>query len=242
MNDSLTIDRSKKIVPYLDTIGALNVLIVDDHKLTCKAYSMLAEEAFKEGYLPKIKTTAVNSCREVYEMVTNNSSISFDLILLEIGLPNYPEKDIFNGEDLGKLIRGHWPKSKILVATSLNDDYRLQTILKSLNPEGMVLKNEICEHKLIFAIQKVLSGVPFYSPTVLKVIKNQFIRDNGISFQERKFLYLLSTGVQSKEIPKYLPWSKSKVEKQKRILKEKLGVEEKSAWGLIHQAKKLGII
>ena len=175
-------------------------------------------------------------------MIMSESPTHFDLIFLEIGLPNYPEKDIFNGEDIGKLIRCYWKASKILVVTGLTDHYRLQTILKSLNPEGLILKSETCDKNLILAIQKVITGVPFYSPTVLKLIKNQFIRNNEVSLQERKFLHLLSTGVHSKDIPNHLPWSGSKVEKRKRILKEKLGVEEKSAWGLVHKAKELGII
>lgn len=242
MYKSLLSTPSNKIEPSLNATDSLNFLIIDNHQLTCKAYSLLTKAAFDEGILPKTKVTMMRSCQEAYEIIEAKPAAHFDIIFLEIRLPNYPQKNIYNGEDLGKLIRQYWKTSKIVVVTSLNNHYRLQTILKSLNPEGLILKNEICEKDLILAFQKISSGVPFYSPSVLKIIKNQFIRENEISFQEKKFLYLLSTGVQSKEIPNYLPWSKSKVEKQKRILKEKLGVEEKSSWGLLHKAKELGII
>ncbi len=221
-----------------------NILIVDDHPITCKGYTMLLKSASKDELLPKVEISMAHTSEEAYKIILDRKASTgfYDLVLLDIRLPSFPKKNIFNGEDIGKLIRRYWEESKILVVTSLNNHYRLQTILKSLNPEGLILKSEICDKNLILAVQKIITGVPFYSPTVLKLIKNQFIRDNEITLPERKFLYLLSTGVQSKEIPNHLPWSNSKVEKQKRILKEKLGVEEKSSWGLIHKAKELGII
>ena len=79
----------------------------------------------------------------------------------------------------------------------------------------------MCDKKLVTACTKAMNGEPYYSPSILKIIKNQLITDNGFTPPERKFLYLLSTGVHSKEIPRHLTWSVSKVEKQKRILKEK---------------------
>ncbi|MEO0571332.1 MAG: response regulator [Bacteroidota bacterium] len=227
-----------------DIPNSIKILIVDDHPLTCKGYSMLLGLANKEGLLPKINIVLAHSCQQAYEILypLKKKRAFPSLIILDIRLPAFPQKNIFNGEDLGKLIRRLNKKIKILVITSLRDPYRLQSILKSLNPEGLLLKSEVYDKTLILAFQRILKGAPYYSPTVMRIIKNQLIGGNEITLHERRFLYLLSTGVQSKEIPKHLPWSVSKVEKQKRILKEKLGVEEKSAWGLIHKAKELGVI
>ena len=227
-----------------DIPNPMKILIVDDHPLTCKGYSMLLGLAHKEGVLPKMNIVLAHSSQQAYEILSSSKTNGAfpSLIILDIRLPAFPKKDIFNGEDLGKLVRRLSKKIKIVVITSLRDPYRLQSILKSLNPEGLLLKYEVFDKTLITAFQQILKGAPHYSPTVMRIIKNQLIGGNEITLYERRFLYLLSTGVQSKEIPKHLPWSVSKVEKQKRILKEKLGVEEKSAWGLIHKAKELGVI
>jgi len=55
-------------------------------------------------------------------------------------------------------------------------------------------------------------------------------------------LYLLSKGLPSKKIPNYLPWSLSKVEKRKRLLREKLSVENKSVLALVQSAKEAGFL
>ncbi|MEM8764922.1 MAG: hypothetical protein AAGD88_13970 [Bacteroidota bacterium] len=231
-------------VSSLDSFQSLNGLILDDHPVTCIGYKMMLEAAFNQKGLSDISLAIANSLKQAHQLVCQKASrgLHYDFVFLDIRLPPYPQENMFSGEDIGKLLRKVSRQTKILVFTSLQNPYRLRSILKSLNPEALVLKTEVCDKKLVTALTKAMNGVPYYSPSILKIIKNQLIRDNEITPPERKFLYLLSTGVQSKEIPKHLPWSVSKVEKQKRILKEKLGVEEKSSWSLIHKAKELGII
>ncbi|MEM6893421.1 MAG: hypothetical protein AAF554_06980 [Bacteroidota bacterium] len=231
-------------VSSLDSFQSLNGLILDDHPVTCIGYKMMLEAACIQKNVPEISLAMAHSLEEAYGLILEKSTRGtyYDFVFLDIRLPPYPKENIFSGEDIGKLLRRVSQRTKILVLTSLQNPYRLRSILKSLNPEALVLKTEVCDKKLVTALTKAMNGVPYYSPSILKIIKNQLIRDNEITPPERKFLYLLSTGVQSKEIPKHLPWSVSKVEKQKRILKEKLGVEEKSSWSLIHKAKELGII
>lgn len=228
----------------LSSFQNLNGLILDDHLVTCIGYKMILEEACLQKEIPQLSITLAHTLKQAYDLIFAKAScdLQYDFVFLDIRLPPFQEKNIFSGEDIGKMLRRVSKRTKILVLTSLQNPYRLRSILKSLNPEVLVLKTEVCDKKLVKALTKALNGVPYYSPTILKIIKNQLISDNEITPPERKFLYLLSTGVRSKEIPKHLPWSVSKVEKQKRILKEKLGVEEKSSWSLIHKAKELGII
>jgi len=228
----------------LESFQILNGLILDDHPVTCIGYKMMLDAACLRKEIPELRLAMVHTLKQAYKIINEKASrgLNYDFVFLDIRLPPYPKEGVFSGEDIGRLLRRVSKQTKILVFTSLQNPYRLRSILKSLNPEALVLKTEVCDKKLITALTKALNGVPYYSPSILKIIKNQLITDNEITPPERKFLYLLSTGVQSKEIPKHLPWSVSKVEKQKRILKEKLGVEEKSSWSLIHKAKELGII
>ena len=154
----------------------------------------------------------------------------------------FPGNKLYSGEDLGKLIRKLYPETKLMVITSLMDKHRLNAIFTSLNPEGFLTKTEVTQETLILALQELLNDNPYYSPYLLKIIRNQHFSGLQLSAEQKEFLYLLSIGVSSKEIPNYLPWSASKVEKQKRTLRDKLGAKSSGVFALVHRAKKLGII
>jgi len=222
----------------------LNILIIDDHPLTCTGYKIFLDNATEDGILPKCNSEMVYDAKEAFEKMKNitKKNPKYDIILLDIQLPPYPEKKIFSGEDLGTRIRELNSTIKIIVLTSLNDNHKLYNIFKTLNPEGLIVKSDIDEINFISAIRDVLSDIPYYSKTFSKLIRNQFSKEYVLDDHDRELLYLLSIGVASKDIPNYLPWSPSKVEKQKRLLREKFEVDEKSSLALVNAAKKAGFL
>ncbi|MEP4946678.1 MAG: hypothetical protein ABJU26_03965, partial [Flavobacteriaceae bacterium] len=68
------------------------------------------------------------------------------------------------------------------------------------------------------------------------------ISNTILTFEDKKFLHLLSIGIPSHKIPNHLPWSVAKINKKKRQIREILSVEEKNTLALVHRAKKLGIV
>ncbi len=222
----------------------INLLIVDDHPLTCHSYNIIIKNACQKKLLPKIHIEEAHSIAEAYEKLKGkkSSEIKFNLLLLDILMPASEKNKIYSGEDLGLFVQKINPNIKILVQTALIDNHRLHNIFKNLNPEAILIKNDLDELTLIEAIKTVLNSEPFYSKTFAKLIRNQFSKDYILDAEDRKMLYLLSTGMPSKNIPNYLPWSLSKVEKRKRLLREKLGVENKSVLALIQRAKDAGFL
>jgi len=107
---------------------------------------------------------------------------------------------------------------------------------------GYLLKSEATGTVLVEAVQCILQEKPFYSPTVQQVIKDQYLSGITLSEEQKKFLYLLSKGERIKDIVHKLPWSLSKIEKQKRVLKEKLNATNSKGMALAHRARELRII
>ena len=166
----------------------------------------------------------------------------FDLAFLDIRMPSKPKENLLSGEDLGKLTESLSPKTKILVLTSITDPFRISSILQAIDPSGFMLKSEITKETLTTCIEKLMTEGVFYSKKVMRIIRDHFISNRTLTFEEKKFLHLLSIEVPSHKIPNHLPWSLSKINKKKQQLREKLGAEESNTFALVHQAKKLGIV
>lgn len=218
-----------------------NILIIEDHKLTCQGYELIVEQAGINGKIPPFKIQQAHSLKKAYQHLVAEAT-SFDMIFLDICMKPFPEENLFSGEDLGRLLIEKHPKTKILVMTSLTDKLRLEGILNMLKPHGFLIKCEVDELHLVKAIQNILMDQSYYSPSIEKILQDESNEDALLDEEEKKFLYLLSKGVRNKEIRNYLPWSLSKVEKRKRALHKKLGMEKENTMALVDKAKELGII
>ena len=221
-----------------------SILIVDDDIITCAGYiSILSNSTLLDGLINQ-RFEVAHSLFEAKEKI-NKAIVTasvFDLVFLDIRMPSEPKENLFSGEDLGKLTKSLSPKTKILVLTSITDPFRISSILQAIDPSGFMLKSEITKETLTTCIEKLMTESVFYSKKVTRIIRDHFISNRTLTFEEKKFLHLLYIGVPSHKIPNHLPWSLSKTNKKKQQLREKLGVEESNTFALVHQAKKLGIV
>lgn len=219
----------------------LSILILEDHPLLSKVYQFILEKAVDKKQLPPINILKVHTLEKVFHFFEQQTDLP-NIVFLDINLPAFQDKKWFSGEDFGIHLRKLYPDIKLMVMTGLVDVHRLDSILQKLNPEAFLVKTEINKHTLVKAVSNVNNNIPFFSPTLLKLIKNQYLSGYNINDNEKELLYLLSIGVPSKEIPNYLPWSLSKVEKQKQLLRVKLGADHCNVLSLIHKARELGMI
>ncbi len=163
-----------------------------------------------------------------------------DIVFLGIKLPPSKDKKTLSGEDIGIIIRKRIPRAKIIVSTVLDNYYRIYNILKNLNPAGFLIKSDVNSEELITAIYTVLTHPPYYSKTVLKMLRREITHDFILDTLDRKLLHELSMGTLVKNLPNILPLSLAGIEKRKRRLKEIF--EVKSTHDLILKAKKEGFI
>jgi DNA-binding NarL/FixJ family response regulator len=167
---------------------------------------------------------------------------NFNLIFLDIKLPKSKDNKFLSGEDLGLEIRRVSPKSKIIVATTYNDNYRLNNILKSVNPDGFIIKNDITPNELVSAVEIVLDKPPYYSKTVLQLLRKQFANNFNLDKIDRQILFELSKGTKMVDLPNKIPMSIGGIERRKRQLKEVFGIIKEEDKILVQMAKEKGFI
>lgn len=219
-----------------------NVLIIDDHPLIANAYKEAIKKVVKELNRTLIDSYA-SSIDEAMEKINQEEYFSsLDLIFLDIRLPKGASDKLLSGEDIGVLIKEKYPDKKIIIATTFNDNYRIHSILKSVDPDGFLVKNDLTPDELENAIKILMDNPPFYSKTVLHMLRKQISDDALLDNTDRRLLYEISIGTKMKDMPGLLPLSKAGIERRKRNLKVIFDVENGSDRDLVHQAKDRGFI
>lgn len=219
------------------------VLLIDDHPIILEVYKMALKNASLviENASFEIET-AQNSDIALQKIAIASKSDGFDIVFLDIKLPASADGKVLSGEDIGVRINEMLPNSKIIISTTFNDNYRVQNILKNVNPDGFLIKNDIDTDELIEAIKTVIFDPPYYSKSVIKLLRKQISSDYLLDKIDRQLLHELSIGTKMKDLPDVLPMSIAGIEKRKRQLKEMFNVPDKEDRELIIKAKEKGFI
>jgi len=218
----------------------LTVLIVDDHPLIAKAYRETLEIVFADRS-EQLKIIECHNIDQTLELMETKKFDEVDLVFLDIRLPQSSDGSLISGEDLGIKIRKKYD-CKILISTTFNDNYRIYGIFKSIDPDGFMIKNDLSEKELFLAINGMIDGDPYYSKTVLQLMRMEINQDYYLDRIDRQLLYEISIGTKMKNLPNILPLSIAGIEKRKRNLKILFDVENSGDKGLILMAKEKGFI
>jgi len=220
-----------------------NVLIIDDHPLIIDAYISAFSHVSLNDEDFKFIIDSANDCDTAYLKIKEaTKGKGIDLIFLDIKLPPSKDGKILSGEDLGIKIRALLDNVKIIVSTTFNDNYRINNIFKTINPDGFLIKNDVAPEDIIEAINRVITNSPYYSKTVLKLLRKHVLNDIPLDKFDRQLLYELSIGTKMKDLPSILPLSMAGIERRKRHLKEIFNVSGRDDKKLIQLAKEKGFI
>jgi DNA-binding NarL/FixJ family response regulator len=228
------------IASNVKTITKNNILIVDDHPFIIEGYKNAITR-----YNPKdfeFLISQAKDCESAYNIITNPDTIVFDIAFLDISMPPYEEKGIYNGEDLAKLIAEYMPSCKIILLTMYTELLKIKTIIKTINPRGLVIKNDLTFDELLFAFDKVIKGKTYYSESVVKMLNLSEEDTIEIDQFDKQILFHLSKGTKLNDIPQYIPISLGAIERRKINLKELLKVQEGSDIELVREAKNRGLL
>lgn len=221
-----------------------SILIIDSCPLICEAYKSVINSTNKnEDYLFDINL--VHCGKQGLEIINNASKnkIFFNLIILELKFSINYQKERLSGEDLSMTIRKTFPNTKIIISTALDDNFRIHNIFKTINPEGFILKKDLTSKDFKNAICSIFNNEPFYSKSILKLLRKEISSTLLIDRIDRKILYELSIGARMKDMPNYVPLSAASIEKRKRHLKKIFNVKDKGGdRELILVAKEKGLI
>lgn len=220
-----------------------HILIVDDHLIIIDGY----KTALKFGFSNFSDATlvidyAVNLNGAIKKIKHSLAKGGYDLIILDLSLPACNVHKMNSGEDLGEWIRSLTHTTKLLVITSYDDTIRISNILNQLNPEGFLLKSEISAMDFVTAVHRILENKLHYGKKASEILKNRHKSNFHLDNISIQILKEISNGTKAKDLPKYVPLSKSGIEKRKRYLKEVFKTETESDRELIMAARERGYI
>lgn len=216
----------------------INVLIIEDHEIITEVYEKQLRkiELTEKPYNFKVENAF--DCKSALKKLKESC---FDIVFLDISLPSKQGK-IKSGEDLGLYIRKCCSDTKIIVSTSLNSTLRINNIIKSINPEGFLIKSDLNSKELLDAIVRVIENPPFYTATVLKFLKSNVLFEDYIDQIDRQILYQISLGTNMNDISNFIPLSKSAIEKRKIKLMTFLKITSLKNRDLVLKAQEKGFI
>lgn len=217
-----------------------NILIVDDHPFIIQGYKNAITR-----YNPKdfeFFIEQANDCKSAYDIITNPETAPFDIAFLDISMPSYEEKGLHSGEDLAKLLMEFMPSCKIILLTMYTELLKIKNIIDTINPSGLVIKNDLTFDELLFGFDKVLKNEIYYSQSIQKMIDLAQSETIEIDLFDKQILFHISKGTKTKEIPQYIPISLEAIEKRKLNLKKLLNIKDESDIELVREAKNKGLL
>lgn len=219
----------------------LRILAIDDHEMTMLGYKFILERIVFEGHSIIVDTANTYEMgRKLIEDSVN--SFKYDILFLDVQLFPPNEDQPHTGEDLGVLARRLVPETKIAFMSSFSDNYRINSILKSVDPDGYLVKTDIDPKTLEDAVKTITLNPPYYSSKALSAIRKKMTNDISLDEKDKKILYHLSIGTKNKDLENYIRLSPSSIENRKRHLKSLFGTENENDLALILAAKNRGFI
>ena len=219
----------------------LRILAVDDHEMTMIGYKFILEEINFEDYVIHVDTAKTYE-QGKQKIEDSAKSFLYDIIMLDIQLGPANETSPHTGEDLGILARKLVPDSKIVFLSSFSDNYRINSILKTVDPEGYMVKTEIDENALYDMVHTIMKNPPYYTKKALVAIRTKMANDIPLDDNDKKILYHLSIGTKTKDMIEHISLSLPGIENRKRQLKTIFGIEKQNDQALITEARNRGFI
>jgi DNA-binding NarL/FixJ family response regulator len=212
-----------------------NILIVDDHPFIIEGYKNAITRYNTKQY--EFVISQAYDCRSGYDLIQDEATPHFDVAFLDISMPSYEEKDIFSGEDLAKLISKKMPGCKIVLLTMYTELLKIKTIIRTISPNGLIIKNDLTFDELLFAFDRVMKNEKYYSQSVQKMLSQAPHNSIEIDEFDKQILFHLSKGTAVADMPQYIPISLNAIEKRRTNLKELLKIKSGSDEDLVKEAK-----
>ncbi len=155
------------------------------------------------------------------------------LIITDLSMPN------LNGTEAIAAIKKRIPNAKILVLTVHKVEEYIHAALKA-GADGYILKDD-SQDDLITAIQQVLAGKTYLSPSICKNVVNGYLNPQSdktamlkpgresLTMRELQILKLIAEGNKNKQIAALLSISSKTVEKHRSNLMKKLDLHDISS-------------
>jgi two-component system, NarL family, invasion response regulator UvrY len=202
----------------------LRVVIADDHPVVLKGLKEILSEGFSDAIVDGTTTG--------YELLRNVQKKPYDLVLLDISLPD------INGLEVLKEIRKKKPKLPVLIISMYPEEQYAHRAMKA-GAQGYVTKHSASE-ELVLAVRKILSGKRYISPAFAEKMLFDFESSaetpphERLSDRELQVLSMIGGGKAVNQIAEELHVSANTVRTYRTRILEKIGGKGTSE--LIHYA------
>ncbi|MEN6615749.1 MAG: response regulator transcription factor [Syntrophorhabdus sp.] len=206
------------------------IIIVDDHPVVFKGFKEILQENFDD-----IQVFGVGTGRELLE---NVRKIEWDLILLDISLPDA------NGLDVLKDLKKKRPRIPVLVVSMYPETMYAVRAIKT-GAQGYLTKQS-APGELIAAVRKILSGKRYINSSFAFQMVSDFESEiekpphEKLTNREFQVMRLLGMGKTMKDISSQLNLSINSIRTYRLRIMAKIGV--KGTEGLIHYALTHGLV
>ena len=220
------------------------IAIIDNHPLFFHVYQTV---------LQKIESTDGRWSFEIEEAKCYKGALALlnkmevraqnlDLVFLDLHISTSGSRSHLKGEDIGLNIRSRFPGTKIMIKADSKNNYQINTILRSIKPEGFLIMKDVDMEVLNPAIIDVLCDPPFYSKSVLKSLYKSKGHKIFLDEWDERLLYEISRGVKMKDLPEILPLTLTAIEKRKQNIKSLFGIAGGDNSQLLKKAREYGFI
>jgi DNA-binding NarL/FixJ family response regulator len=200
-----------------NTTRRIRVLLADDHEMVRVGLRSILEKSCGATVVAEAEDgrTAVRLARE----------LAPEVAFLDITMPG------LNGIEATREIRETSPGTRIIAVSMYSDRQFVSEILRA-GASGYLLKNGAAR-EVGPALDAVLAGRVFLSPSIAEVVVDAFVRRPAeqtvtpfdlLSGREREVLQLLAEGLTNKEIASNLNLGTKTVETHRAQLMEKLKI------------------
>ena len=223
-------------------IEKLRILMIDDHPMIIEGYQNTL--LFTKKQNQELHIDIANNCDQAIKLIDKavENNFHYNVLFVDISLPPSTDGLMTSGEDIAVYVRKVLPEAKIIILTMFNESFRIHNIIKTISPEGFLIKSDLTSSELASAFQAVLNNPPFYSGTVNSIMRKMSNSDVVIDEKNRKILHLLSQGIKTKNLVSHLDISLSAIEKRKKQLREIFDVQDGEDETLLNEARKKGFV
>jgi two-component system, NarL family, response regulator NreC len=215
-------------------MSTIRILLADDHTVIRSGLRLLLERQ------PDLQVVAeAENGRQAVELAERSQP---DVAVLDIAMP------ILNGIEAARQIVARYPAVAVVILSMHSDESYVLRALQA-GVKGYLLKDS-AEADLIQAVRSVREGTPFFSPSVSRMLLEDYVsqlRQRGavdsyelLTTREREVLHLIAEGRANKEISNLLNVSLSTVETHRTRILQKLNLH--SAPELILYSIRKGLI
>lgn len=212
----------------------IRIILADDHALMRRGLRLVLEQ--------QKDFEVVGEANDGREAVALAETLNPDIVVMDITMPN------LNGIEAARQIHTKHSSTSIIMLSMHADESFVLRALKA-GARGYLLK-ESAESDLIGAVRLVFEGKAFFSPTVSRMLVQDYVRQlqdkdvedsyELLTARERELLQLIAEGKSNKDIANMLNLSVYTVETHRGNILNKLNLH--SVPELILYAVRKGVI